>query len=228
MLDVGAGQEALLYWLARHCGRVVGVDIYGEGSFAYREAPASMTSDPGAHAPYPYPEDRLEIRSMDARNLDLPDSSFDVVVSMSSIEHFGGPDGIRRAAQEIGRVLKPGGHALLAVDVFLRVATIHRTPVAFAARLATLGRRASGATLRRRLVEGLTRSELGSLIVGPSGLELLQPLRVAGDPAGLANVHRLQTDGSTVPDSGTPFPHLVVGIDGSLLTSVCLPLVKPG
>lgn len=227
VLDVGAGTEALLFWLARHCGRVVGVDIYGEGAFAYREADAGILGDAERFAPYDYPRERLELRHMDARDLQFEDESFDAVVSMSSIEHFGGPPGIREAAAEIGRVLKPGGHALLAIDTFLRVAPIHRTPVAVGARIATLGRRASGATLQQRLVEGLTVAELQKLVIGPSGLELMQPLEVHGDPAGIDNRHKLQPDGTAVPVTGKPFPHLVVEIDGSLVTSVCLPLRRP-
>src|SRR3954452_1083340 len=38
VLDVGAGTEPLIFWLANRVGRVVATDIYGEGDFAYREA----------------------------------------------------------------------------------------------------------------------------------------------------------------------------------------------
>ncbi len=38
VLSVGAGQEEALFWLANRVGRVVAADIYGEGSFADREA----------------------------------------------------------------------------------------------------------------------------------------------------------------------------------------------
>src|SRR2546422_933977 len=68
-LAVGAGDERILFWLANRVGRVVATDIYGEGKFADREAAASMLEEPGAHAPFPYREDRLEVRRMDARDL---------------------------------------------------------------------------------------------------------------------------------------------------------------
>ena len=50
-----------------------------------------MLTDPASHAPFPYREDRLEVVYADARELPFPDESFDVVFSLSSIEHFGGP-----------------------------------------------------------------------------------------------------------------------------------------
>ena len=48
--------------------------------------------------------------TMRAENLDFADSSFDKVVSVHAIEHV--PE-IEGALSEIGRVLKPGGIALL-------------------------------------------------------------------------------------------------------------------
>ena len=88
---MGAGDERILFWLANHVGEVVATDIYGEGDFAGREAGGSMLVDPAAHAPFPYREDRLSVLWMDARELAFPDASFDVVYSLSSLEHFGGP-----------------------------------------------------------------------------------------------------------------------------------------
>jgi SAM-dependent methyltransferase len=119
ILDIGAGQEDIVFWLARHARRVVATDIYGRGSFAEREAAASMLADPASLAPYPYPHERLEVLDMDARSLDFADESFDAVVSFSSIEHFGGPTGIASSARELARVLRPGGHAFLVTELYL-------------------------------------------------------------------------------------------------------------
>src|SRR3954451_3357471 len=74
-LAIGAGNERIVFWLANHLGRVVATDIYGEGEFADREAKASMLDDPKAHAPFPYREDRLEVRYADARRLPFADAS---------------------------------------------------------------------------------------------------------------------------------------------------------
>lgn len=61
----------------------------------------------------------------DAKNLDLPDSSFDAVVSLSSLEHFGlgrygdefDPDADKKAFYEMVRVLKPGGHIVFTTGI---------------------------------------------------------------------------------------------------------------
>jgi ubiquinone/menaquinone biosynthesis C-methylase UbiE len=119
-LAVGAGDERIVFWLANRLGRVVATDIYGEGEFAEREARSSMLDDPAAHAPFPYREDRLEVRWMDARKLEFRDESFDVVFSLSSFENFGTPEDITAAARELGRVLRPGGHAFIATECFIR------------------------------------------------------------------------------------------------------------
>jgi ubiquinone/menaquinone biosynthesis C-methylase UbiE len=47
---------------------------------------------------------------MDDESLDCPDASFDCVISIEVLEHVGD---VRKAAQEIIRVLKPGGTALV-------------------------------------------------------------------------------------------------------------------
>lgn len=51
----------------------------------------------------------------DVRSLPFPDNSFDVVYSMSVVEHIEGDDGDSRAIAEMVRVLRPGG--TLAVTV---------------------------------------------------------------------------------------------------------------
>ncbi len=51
----------------------------------------------------------------DARSLGYESNSFDVVYSMSVLEHVQGADGDTRAAKELFRVLKPGGLLLLSV-----------------------------------------------------------------------------------------------------------------
>jgi SAM-dependent methyltransferase len=57
----------------------------------------------------------------DVRALPFHDSSFDAIYSMGTIEHF---DETERAVEEIARVLKPGGRAIVGVpnrhDPFLR------------------------------------------------------------------------------------------------------------
>jgi len=228
ILDVGAGTDPMLYWLAARARRVVAIDIYGRGDFSYREAAGSMLADPAAFAPYAYPQERLEALNMDARDLEFPDESFDAVVSFSSIEHFGSREDIARAAAEIGRVLRPGGHAFIVTEVLVRHAPVDRAPVLAAIRALTLGRRCSQATLRTRGIgEVFTAHELRSRIMRPSGLDLMQPLRLDQSPGSQENPFSLRPDGSATSSSGRPYPHLVVRANRSLFTSVAMPLVKP-
>jgi SAM-dependent methyltransferase len=229
VLGVGAGDERIAFWLANRVGRVVASDIYGKGSFAGREAEASMLRDPSAHAPFPYREDRLEVRRADARRLPFEDGSFDVVYSLSSIEHFGLPAEVSEAARELARVLRPGGYAALATDCFVRRHPLDSAPADFLVRLATLNRRYRRATLRRRAVvaEVFTPRELDRLIVQPSGLELMQPLKLQLSPESWENLTRVCNDGSTEPASGEKYPHVLLQASRSIFTSVMLVLRRP-
>jgi ubiquinone/menaquinone biosynthesis C-methylase UbiE len=225
-LAVGAGDERMVFWLANRVGRVVATDIYGEGSFAEREATATMLTDPASHAPFPYREDHLEVLYADARELPFADGSFDVVFSLSSIEHFGGPRDVARAAAEMGRVLKPGGHAMVATECFVRLDPRETALADSLVRALTLNRKRKGATPRRRLIEGFTARELRTRIVAPSGLELVQPLDLSLSPESWRNLTVTHGDGRLEPATGDFYPHVLLKAGRSVFTSVCLPLRK--
>jgi SAM-dependent methyltransferase len=227
VLDVGAGADPILYWLANRTAETVGVDMYGDAAFADREGELAMLNDPDSHAPYPYARDRLTMRFMDARSLDFPAESFDAVVSFSSIEHFGGSEGIAAAAREIGRVLRPSGYAFIVTEAFVRCGPLARPTVQSAIRLGTLGRRFSTATRRERAwPEVLTAKELRRWIIEPSGLKLMQPLRLGVSRQTLSRRQKLRPDGtSRVSEAGDG--GVLLTILGSTFTSVALPLAKP-
>jgi SAM-dependent methyltransferase len=232
VLSVGAGDERVLFWLTNHIGRMIATDIYGEGPFSAREAESTMLTDPAAHLPYPeYPwtPERMDVRWMDARHLDFPDESLDAVFTVSSIEHFGSPAQIAASAAEIGRVLKPGGHAMIITEYLVKLHPLDRAPADFAVRLASLGRHRSVATPRRRaaLGEAFTRSELDRYLVKPSGLELMQPIDFSLSPESWDNKVSSLPDGTIVSRTGNKYPLIMVGVSRSEFTSVCLPLVKP-
>lgn len=63
----------------------------------------------------------LEFREMDCENLEFSDGSFDVVGSLFALLHFPSPE---RALAECFRVLRPGGHLLLAVGSGPRLASL--------------------------------------------------------------------------------------------------------
>jgi SAM-dependent methyltransferase len=234
VLSVGAGHEEVLYWLCNHVRRVAATDIYGEGGFADREADRSMLTDPSAFAPYPYREDRLDVRKMDARALEFADESFDVVFSLSSIEHFGSPADIARASREIGRVLKPGGYAFIVTECFTGSHPLNSKLVQTGIRIVTLGRHCEKATPWRRSIDVFTPKELLSRIVRPSGLRLVQPVDLTLSAPTHDNVVRCLGGRFEFPDE--PFPHIVVEAQGSAFglrgrtasfTSIALAMQKP-
>ena len=55
----------------------------------------------------------LKLKTGDGRALPYPGATFDAVLCMHSLHHFGGVAGIQAALQEALRVLKPGGYLSL-------------------------------------------------------------------------------------------------------------------
>jgi SAM-dependent methyltransferase len=122
ILSVGAGHEAILYWLANHVGSVVATDLYEEGrweSCGGKEGDERVIKRPEDYAPFAYRQDRLVFLKMDGRHLAFGGATFDVAYSLSSIEHFGGLAGAQAAVDEMARVLKPGGVLALATEYML-------------------------------------------------------------------------------------------------------------
>lgn len=218
VLSVGAGREAVMFWLAPRVKRIVGVDTYGHGRFAGTEAPAQLLAAPERFSPYEHDLSNLELRDMDARALEFPDGSFDAVYSLSSIEHFGSPEDIRRAAAEVGRVLRPGGHAYIATELVIEPAAWVRN--ASKRLLATL----SGHRYFAR--EVFTREELATGLVDATGLELIQPLDETISPESFDNLatRRLRR---LHYRQGRFHPHVVLRVGGETFTSVGLPFRKP-
>jgi ubiquinone/menaquinone biosynthesis C-methylase UbiE len=55
----------------------------------------------------------LNFKAGDGRSLPYPSETFDAVLCMHSLHHFGGLEGIRTALHEVLRILKPGGRLAL-------------------------------------------------------------------------------------------------------------------
>ena len=149
-LGVGSGHEAILYWLANRVGEVVATDLY-EGEWVDKgsqEGNPDVLLAPQKYAPFEYREDRLSFLQMDGRNLEFEDNSFDVVFSLSSIEHFGGNEAAAQAMREKARVCRPGGIVIVATELILNDAA-HP--------------------------EFFTLDEIREHIVAASGMKLIQP-----------------------------------------------------
>jgi SAM-dependent methyltransferase len=164
---------------------------------------------------------------MNALDLRFPDETFDIVYSLSSIEHFGGTAGAAQGAREMARVLKPGGHAVITTECLVGRHVLDHAPVQYAIRLATFGRRCAGATPRRRATEVFTPAELQRFIVEASGLELVQPLDTSISERSFENLAHMGADGQPSTASGNVFPHIVLKAFGAPWTSVFLALRKP-
>jgi SAM-dependent methyltransferase len=98
VIDIGCGPGFLCDEMAEAVGengQVLGVDISDDLLTVARERNARS---------------RLTYEHGDAERLDQPEASFDVAVSVETLEFLNDPD---RAIAEMFRVLKPGGRALM-------------------------------------------------------------------------------------------------------------------
>jgi len=117
-LGIGCGHEELMYFLATRLRMVYATDLY-RGGYLGDEGVTDVLDHPDKYAPFRYPEDRLRVMRMDARDLAFGDGTFDIVFCLSALEHFGRAADKRRALREMNRVLKPGGVAALTTELIL-------------------------------------------------------------------------------------------------------------
>jgi SAM-dependent methyltransferase len=101
-----AKNTRILSWANQQGARAYGIDISSPIVNQARRA---------------FPDGALHCAVSDVRALPFRDNSFDAIYSMGTIEHF---DETARAVDEMHRVLKPGGRAIIGVpnrfDPFLR------------------------------------------------------------------------------------------------------------
>jgi SAM-dependent methyltransferase len=106
-----AKNTRILAWAQKGGALTCGVDI---SEPIVRQARSAFDQDGGGRCP-------LQGAVGDVRALPFRDATFDAVYSMGTIEHF---DETEHAVEEIARVLKPGGRAIVGVpnrhDPFLR------------------------------------------------------------------------------------------------------------
>ena len=110
VLDVGTGRGLLAIGAARKLttGRAVGIDIWNAADLTGNTPDAFL-----ANAEAEGVAERIEVRSADARRMPFPDASFDVVLSNVCLHNIPDVEGRAEACREIGRVLRPGGVALV-------------------------------------------------------------------------------------------------------------------
>lgn len=113
ILDIGCGSGVVaLHTAGKHraAKKITGVDL-SEGMLAQ----ASEKSERRGWT------DNLVFEKGDAENLAFDDCSFDAAVSLYAFRHFPNPE---KAAEELFRVLRPGGRAVIAVGSAPKLASI--------------------------------------------------------------------------------------------------------
>ena len=210
VLGVGAGHEATIYWLTRKVGRVVATDRYevedhwsGTG-----DSGADMLSEPGRYWDGPWNPDRLEVLNMDALSLEFEDESFDAIFSSSSIEHFGDFGDVRRAVEEMYRVLRPGGVAALSTEF-----------------------RIEGPGIGYPGLLRFDEPELRSLLLDGLWWDPADPIDTTISPETLAApvpMEEAVADNRSGKRGWSRYPHIVLSDHGYLFTSIHVALVKSG
>jgi SAM-dependent methyltransferase len=113
----GSGREPLTFAVPRRAGFLCVTDFYSD-STAWDTA---RTGDPRefvlAAAPADFDASRIEVRSMDMREIEYPDHSFDFCYSISTLEHIGLDADFVRHLREVRRVLKPDGVYVLTTEM---------------------------------------------------------------------------------------------------------------
>jgi SAM-dependent methyltransferase len=223
ILGVGAGREATIFWLTRHVKRVFATDLYlTEDSWSASDSGAAMLYAPESQTTVEWNPRRLVVQHMDALDLRYEDEAFDGIFSSSSIEHFGDLSDMRRAAEEMCRVLRPGGVLALATEYRLEGTSGMPGTHLF-----------DELELRRTLLDGLTWQLATRLDLSMSD----DTLETEIDFAALSGAVR-PTLGARLRDAlgmkvevaAAPppvYPHIVLRMGDLLWTSLHVALIKP-
>lgn len=115
-LSVGAGCERPLYYFANRIALMVATDLYEHPD---HEGKPEMLTTPERFAPFEYRRDHLQVLRMSGDDLQFPDNHFDFAFSLSSIEHFGSRETIKKSLMEMVRVVRPGGVICIITELIL-------------------------------------------------------------------------------------------------------------
>jgi arsenite methyltransferase len=117
VLDLGCGRGAVLLIAAKLVprGSAVGVDIWRADQTGNSMQATLANAEAEGVA------DRVELHTQDMTDLRFPQASFDLVVSNLAIHNLPDNDARRSAIDEAVRVLRPGGHVVIADLGFTRL-----------------------------------------------------------------------------------------------------------
>lgn len=111
ILDLGCGRGAVLLMAAEHVpqGHAVGIDIWSS-----KDQSGNAMAVTEHNARLEGVADRVELHTADMRQLPFENDSFDVIVSSVAIHNISAKEDRDKAIDEAWRVLRPGGHLLIA------------------------------------------------------------------------------------------------------------------
>jgi SAM-dependent methyltransferase len=201
VLSVAAGHERPLFALTNQARMVFATDIYGAGDFSSRESSATMLVNPDAFARFPYNRNRLVVQYMNALDLRYEADTFDLVFSLSSIEHF---ESARRALEEMHRVARPEGIVMFTTECVVNDAVPPKLPD----------------------LQLFPPRVLEMLIAGVPGLKLVEPIRYGISEQTRRVVHGFVAALDCAERGQLEFPHIVLEVNGCHFTSVSVFLRK--
>lgn len=128
-VDLGGSLGGLQFVLSKAGLKVINVDPGETASMGWKVDPANITALNRAFGT------SVELRRAFLQDAGIPSASVDRLYAISTIEHIPGAE-LPLVAKEIGRVLKPGGFAVLTIDLFYdlapftaRQANVHGTNI---------------------------------------------------------------------------------------------------
>ena len=110
VLDIGTGRGLLMIGAAKRLitGKAIGIDIWSA-----KDLSGNTQQNALKNIAFEGVQDRTELRNQDARKLEFPDQSIDVVLSLFCIHNIEDKADQTEALIEIIRVLKPSGKVII-------------------------------------------------------------------------------------------------------------------
>jgi arsenite methyltransferase len=110
VLDIGTGRGLLMIGAAKRLttGKAIGIDIWNTEDLSANNVENAMQN-----AEIEGVDDKVEILNENAMGMSFADNHFDVILTNMVIHNIYNKAGRKKACQEIVRVLKPGGIAII-------------------------------------------------------------------------------------------------------------------